>query len=107
MGRAKRKRILRHMRTEKAQINLRIRAVCSGPSLSAKRGTGHYKIQMHMNEEQSTCDTYYAHARDDVNPHILRMHECTFLLHAVQMAFCIMELLRGQNKYMQLKLYQN
>ena len=37
MGRARRKRAFMHMRTAKAQISLRIRAVCLGSSLSANR----------------------------------------------------------------------
>ena len=37
MGRTMRKRVIEHMRTAKAQINLRIRIVGSGPCLSADR----------------------------------------------------------------------
>ena len=36
------KRVFGHMRTAKAQISLRIRAVWSGPSLSAYRIIGYY-----------------------------------------------------------------
>ena len=44
MGRAMRKRVFGHMRTAKAQISLRIRAVWSGPSLSANRIIGYYEM---------------------------------------------------------------
>ena len=44
MGRALRKRVFGNMRTVKAQISLRIRAVWSAPSLSANRIIGHYKM---------------------------------------------------------------
>ena len=38
------KTVLGHMRTAKSQISLRIRAVWSGPSLSANRIIGHYRM---------------------------------------------------------------
>ena len=60
------------MRTVKAKIRLRIRAVWSGPSLSAKRIIWNY-----------TMYELRAKARmilDDLNPHILRMLEDTFAL---------------------------
>ena len=44
MGRAMRKRVFRYMQTAKTQISLRIRAVWSGPSLSAYRIIGHYRM---------------------------------------------------------------
>ena len=44
MGRSMRKRVFGHMRTAKTQISLRIRAVWSGPSLSANRISGYYKM---------------------------------------------------------------
>ena len=44
MGSAMRKRVFRHMRTAKAQISLHICAVKSGPSLSASRIIGHYRM---------------------------------------------------------------
>ena len=39
-----RQRVFGHMRTAKAQISLRIRAVWSGPSLSANRIIGYYRM---------------------------------------------------------------
>ena len=44
MGRAMRKRAFGHMRTAKAQISLRIRAVWSGSSLSANRIISYYRM---------------------------------------------------------------
>ena len=44
MDRTMRKRVFGHMQIAKAQISLRIRAVWSGPSLSAKRIVGNYRI---------------------------------------------------------------
>ena len=44
MGRSVRKCVLRHMRTAKAQVSLRIRTVWSWPSLSAHRTIGYYRI---------------------------------------------------------------
>ena len=38
------KHVFRHMRTAKAQISLRIHAVWSGPSLSANRISGYYRM---------------------------------------------------------------
>ena len=43
-GRTKRKHVFGHMRTAKAQISLRIRAVWSGPSLSANRIIEYYRM---------------------------------------------------------------
>ena len=43
-GRTMRKRVFGHMRTAKTQISLRIRAVWSGPSLSANRIIGYYRM---------------------------------------------------------------
>ena len=61
------KTCLAYMRTAKAQISLRIRAVWSGPSLSANRIIGYYKIK-YMNGEQRP-GWYLAHAQDDLNAH--------------------------------------
>ena len=44
IGRAKQKRVFGHMRAAKAQISLRIRAVWSGPSLSANKIIGYYRM---------------------------------------------------------------
>ena len=61
------------MRTAKFQINLLIRPVRLGPSLSAESidTTGCF------NEEQKP-GWGFVHVQDDVNPHILRMLEGTF-----------------------------
>ena len=51
-----RKRAFGHMRTAKAQISLRIRAVWSGPSLSANRIIGHYRMyQLRANARMRLC----------------------------------------------------
>ena len=47
-----RNRVFGYMRTAKAEIGLRIRAVWSGPSLSAKKIIGHLTIEC-INEEQT------------------------------------------------------
>ena len=39
-----RKRVFGHMRTAKAQVSLRIRTIWSGPSLSANRIIGYYRM---------------------------------------------------------------
>ena len=57
------------MRTAKAQISLRIRAVWSGSSLSANRIIGYYR--MYQRRESPRWDI--THAQDAVNPHSLRM----------------------------------
>ena len=44
LGRALQKRVSRHMRTSKVQIRLRVRAVWSGPSLSANRIIGYCRM---------------------------------------------------------------
>ena len=44
MGCAMQKRVFSHMRTAKTQISLHIRAVLSGPLLSAKRIFGYYRM---------------------------------------------------------------
>ena len=71
------------MRTAKAQISLRIRAVWSGPSLSANRIIGYYRMM--DGEQRPGC--YFAHAQDDMNLRILRMFEGTFSLNAAQIFF--------------------
>ena len=58
MGRATRKRVFRHMRTANAQIRLRICAVWSGPSLSANRIIGYYR----MYEWRANARFDFAHA---------------------------------------------
>ena len=44
VSRAVRKRVFLHTRIAKAQIKLRIRAAWSGPSLSANRNIGYYRM---------------------------------------------------------------
>ena len=73
MGRAMRKRVFRHMRTPKAQISLRIRAVWSGHSLFANRVID--TIECMYGEQIPRLD--HAHTQDDVNPYIFRMFEGT------------------------------
>ena len=75
-GRAMRKLVFRHMRTMKAQISLWIRAVWSGPSLSAYRIIDMIKC---INEQQRP-GWYSALAQDDLILRILRMLEGTFSL---------------------------
>ena len=66
-----RKHVYGHMRTANAQIRLRIRAVWSGPSLSANRIVGYYRMfQRKANAQMSfrACaewckSTHFAHAR--------------------------------------------
>ena len=56
--------VLRQMRAAKAQISLRIRAVWSGPSLSAKGIIRYKKVN---GEQMHKWD--FAHVQNDVNPH--------------------------------------
>ena len=73
-GRAMPKRVSRHMRTAKALLSLRICADWSGPSLSAHKITGYYRI---MNGEQRP-GWYFAHAQNNLNMRILHMLEGIF-----------------------------
>ena len=73
VGRVMRKRVFGHTGTAKAQINLRIRAVWSGPSLSANR-----IIEEWFTGEQMP-GWYFAHVQDDVNQHSLFISGPTFL----------------------------
>ena len=68
MGRTMRKCVFRHMRTVKAQISLRIRAVWSGPSLSAYRIIGHYRMyqwraNIRMRLRMRGMNVHFTHAR--------------------------------------------
>ena len=71
MGRAMRKHVFGHMRTAKAQISLRIRAVWSGPSLSESRIIEYYwMFQWRANARMRLCAcagwceyAHFAHAR--------------------------------------------
>ena len=72
-----RKRVFEHMRTAKAQI----RAVWSGPSLSAYKIIGSYKF---IKGEQRS-GWYFAHARNDLYLLILRMCKGTVSLDTVDM----------------------
>ena len=67
---------LRNMRTINAQISLRIRAVWSGLSLSAKRIIGYQRLSMEIICPGETLRMRW------MNPCILRMLEDTFLLGA-------------------------
>ena len=70
-GRPTRKHVYKHMRTAKAQISLRIRAVWSGPTLSAVRVTGYYIMYpWRANAPMRPCacvqwseSVHFAHAR--------------------------------------------
>ena len=69
------KRVFSHMRTAKTQISLNIRAIWSGPSLSAKRNIGYVWM-----ESKGPDDTYFVHAQDNLNLCILRVFEGNFRL---------------------------
>ena len=64
------------MRTAKAQISLRIRAVWLGPSLSANRIIGHYRMYQWIANDRVT----WRMRGMNLNLCILRMHEDTVLL---------------------------
>ena len=82
-GRTLRKRVFRHMRTAKAQISLRIRAVRSGPSLSAIRIIGYYiMFKCRAIARMKLC----ACAGCCVHPHILHMLKSTMRL--TQPTYC-------------------
>ena len=69
--RAMRKRVFRHIRIAKAQISLRIYAGWSGPSLSADRIIGYYRMyesRANVGFVRCACagwaeSAYFAHAR--------------------------------------------
>ena len=84
MGNAIRKCVFRHRWTTMAQISPRIRAVWSGLSLSADRTMEYYTMFQRKTEESKMSGWDFAHAHDDVNPHILRMLEGTFSPVAAQ-----------------------
>ena len=73
-GSTMRKRVSGHLRTAKAQTSLRIRAVWSGPSLSANRILKYYRWS--NGEQRHGWDL--AHAQGNVNSHILRLLEGRF-----------------------------
>ena len=77
MDRAMQKRVFWHMRKTKAQVSLRIRAVWSGPLLSANGIVRYYE----MKREQRP----FVRAQDDLNLCILRIFEGTFLLDTTNM----------------------
>ena len=69
-----RKRVFRGINSE-AQISLRIRAVCLGPLLSAKRIIGYYRMY-----EWARAEWYFGLAQDELNLCILCVFEGTFSL---------------------------
>ena len=71
-----RKFVFGHMRTVKAQISLRIRAVWSGPSLSANRIIGFYRMY------QRRFGWYFAHTQGGLNLRNVCIFKRTFSLHA-------------------------
>ena len=76
LGLAMRKRVFRHMRTAKAQIRLRVRAIWSGPALSADRLYWYcrmYACRAKPRMVISTCAGY-------LNLHILRMFKGIFFV---------------------------
>ena len=73
------------MRTAKDQISLRMRAVWSRPSLSAKRIIWYHR----MYESGEKCQNQTAYVQDDVNLRMLRMIEGTFC-HLTRPIYCAM-----------------
>ena len=73
-GRAIAIRVFGHMRTAKAQSSLRIRAVWSGPSLSATESLDTTECTNEI--QRPWC--YFAHAHGDLNLRISHMFEGTF-----------------------------
>ena len=69
------------MGTAKAQISLRIRAVWSGPLLSANRTIGYYR----MYDWRTKARMIFAYVQDDPGLRILRMFGGTFPLDATQL----------------------
>ena len=55
--------------------------VWSGPSLSAARIIGYHR----MHQWKAISWWFFAHAHDNVNPHILRKLENTFLIDVAQL----------------------
>ena len=90
IGGAKRKCAFRHMRTAKALIRLRIRAVWTGPSLSADRITGYYRMyKWRITARMMLCacvgwpeSGHSAHVRRHVfalrGPYVKVIKECRF-----------------------------
>ena len=76
LGLALRRHVFGHIRTAKAQISLRIRAGWSGPSLSANRIIGYYRIY----EWWAWPGWYDAHAQDNLNLRILRISKALFCM---------------------------
>ena len=77
MGSAMWKRVFEHMWTAKAQISLRIRAVWSGPLLSAKKKKKKKKKKIigyqRMLQWRENARMRLRIVSDDENSHILRM----------------------------------
>ena len=76
MGCTMRKRVFGHMRTEKAQVSLRIRAAQSDQDLYCPLTELFDTIECIIEEQRSSW--YFAHAQDDVNMRILHMFESAF-----------------------------
>ena len=76
-SRAMRKHVFKHMRTAKALSRLRIRAVCSGPSLTAN---GIIRIIQNVWMESKCPDETLRMRWINLNRRILRMLEDTFCL---------------------------
>ena len=75
------------MRTAKAQISLRIRAVWSRPSVSANRIIGYYK----MYELKEKARMNFAPAQEELNLRLLHLFEGTFSLdtaHIIKYLCC-------------------
>ena len=81
VGHAMRKCVIRHLRTVKTQIRLCIRAVLSGPLLSANSHLTLWNVSM-----ESNCPDETLHMREiNLNMCILHMFECTFSLDMADM----------------------
>ena len=81
---AMRKRVFGHIRAAKTLIRLRIRAVWSGPSLSASRLIAYYRMYEWRAKRPGW---YFVRAQDDQNLRSLRMFEGTFSLDEAHMFF--------------------
>ena len=78
LGRAMQKRVFEHSRTTKAQISLRIRAVWSGPLVSANiimEYSWNSKVCMYVEQRFEWC---FAHAQEYLNLRIVRILESTW-----------------------------
>ena len=83
-----RKRVFGNGRAAKAQISLRIRAVWSGPSLSANRIVGYYRMYEWSAKARMTIRL----AHYDPNLCNLRMLEGTFSLDAAHIYYTMLNI---------------